>query len=217
MYTIDLVRHAESEWVEKADKMAIPVFGGRMLKVPLSNRGREQARAFGRYLEPQRVQPREFFSSKAVRAVETHTCAAEASARLKRAKLRQQEHFIEGSWGEWEGQPRSIADEPRYAQELLRLGFDFRPPGGESFRDIRYRAITGMIGAVSVQPPGSRIVIYTHKNVIKSLVYRHLGWTVEQTYAAAVGILSITRFVYKNPDGFRLEFFNRPTVVLPRR
>lgn len=213
-YTIDLVRHAESAWVEKADKMSVSVFGGRMNSVPLSDLGRRQAKAFGTYRRRERFQPTAFYASPAVRATQTHNLSLETFGGVGKYTLKTLDHFMELDWGAWEGQPRSLMAESQYAVRLSVRGFDFRPPGGESFRDVRSRALTGLVNALSSQPPGAHIVVYTHKNVIKSLVYRALGWTVEKTHAANVGLLSITQLTYENPDGFRLEFFNQPTVVV---
>jgi broad specificity phosphatase PhoE len=216
MYTVDLVRHTESAWVEKADAMSVPVFGGRMLDVPLSQRGRKQARAFGEYQSEQRPHPHAFFASTAVRTVEMHELAMEAYSPSRRLPLKQLANFVELDWGEWEGQPRSILGRPQVQAQLRERGLFFRPPGGESFRDVRQRALVGLVNILSSQPPGSRIVVFTHKNVIKSLVSQALGWTVQQTFEANVLLGSVTRLHYKNPDGFRFEFFNRSTPATPR-
>lgn len=214
MYTVDLVRHGESMWVEKADKMKEPVFGVREPNDPLSKRGAEQAKAFGRYLRLQTWQPRAFLASPYRRTAQTYTRAMEAYGDATPHSFSTDGHFAELYWGDLEGQPRSIMKQPWFQAQLQQQGLSFTPPNGESFRDVRHRALVGLVNRLSAQPTGSRVVVFTHKNVIKSLVFRAMGWNAEQTFAANVGLLSMTRFTYTQGGGFTLEFFNRPTVVM---
>lgn len=83
--------------------------------------------------------------------------------------------LIETDWGEWEG--CKLGDlRDRFGSEMAELearGLDFRPPGGESPRDVqrRLRPWLERIGA-----DGRPRVAVCHKGVIRALVALATGW-----------------------------------------
>jgi broad specificity phosphatase PhoE len=81
----------------------------------------------------------------------------------------------EMSWGEWEG--RTLA-ELRVSlagsiDELEAQGLDFRPPGGESPRDVqaRVRPLLAEIAAT-----GAPTIAVTNKGVIRAVLALATGW-----------------------------------------
>lgn len=83
--------------------------------------------------------------------------------------------LIEMAWGEWEG--RNLAE---LRQELGRemaeneaRGLDFRPPGGESPRDVQER-LKPLLDEI-----GERTILVTHKGVLRALYALARGWTME--------------------------------------
>ncbi len=78
----------------------------------------------------------------------------------------------EQHWGDWEGLTleQIKADSPVKLQELMKLGWDFRPPGGESRRELLQRVLASL-KKHSDRRPGENLLIISHLGVIKSLLY----------------------------------------------
>lgn len=82
--------------------------------------------------------------------------------------------LIETDWGAWEGLATELTH-PR-ADRLgaqLGRGLDFRPPGGESPRDVQAR-LTALFADLA--PRGGLFVGVTHKGVIRAALSLALGW-----------------------------------------
>lgn len=79
----------------------------------------------------------------------------------------------EQQFGQWTGKYwRDIPeDELRQAEAL---GWEFRPPGGESRLDVRQRAEHALIDAARTAP-GRNVLVVTHQGVIKAVLYHLLG------------------------------------------
>jgi probable phosphoglycerate mutase len=107
-------------------------------------------------------------SSPLTRALET--------ARLLRLEPRPEPRLIEMDWGEWEG--RTLAQLRVKLGEGMALnearGLDFRPPGGESPRDVQER-LRPLLRRLS----GPTIAI-THKGVLRALYALATGWNMQR-------------------------------------
>jgi probable phosphoglycerate mutase len=83
--------------------------------------------------------------------------------------------LIEMDWGAWEGQ--TLADlRAAPGMEFERneaLGLDFRPPGGESPREVRERVRPWLARAATSSVP---IVAVTHLGVLRVIVAAATGW-----------------------------------------
>ncbi len=83
--------------------------------------------------------------------------------------------LIEMDWGEYEG--RRLADLRREAGESLAAnearGLDFRPPGGESPRDVQKRLSDWLPVAAKSDRD---MVAVTHKGVIRAFYALATGW-----------------------------------------
>jgi probable phosphoglycerate mutase len=97
------------------------------------------------------------------------------TARLLRLDPEPEPRLIEMDWGEWEG--RSLADLRAELGDALaaneRRGLDFRPPGGESPRDVQER-----LRPLLREMRGPTIAI-THKGVVRALYALASGWTMQ--------------------------------------
>jgi probable phosphoglycerate mutase len=79
----------------------------------------------------------------------------------------------EQKYGDWTG--KCVADlRGKGLEEQVALGWDFRPPGGESRDEVFGRAERTIIEAAR-HWPGKNILTVTHEGVVKALVYRLLG------------------------------------------
>jgi probable phosphoglycerate mutase len=113
-------------------------------------------------------EPTEWISSPLARAVETATIVGGRMPRIERA-------LIEMDWGEWEGE-RLDALGARYGEAYVanaRRGLDFRPPGGESPREVMARLDRWIASLETRRPP---IVAVTHNGVLRALLAIVTGW-----------------------------------------
>ena len=82
--------------------------------------------------------------------------------------------LTEMAWGEWEG--RRLSDLREQLGEAMReneaRGLDFRPPSGESPRDVQARLRPLIAGLTE------RTVFVTHKGVLRALYALATGWTM---------------------------------------
>ena len=176
-----VIRHAPTTWNA----------AGRIqghTDVPLSGDGRG---ALARRRLPERFGACRVHSSPLARAVETAALLGLEAPVLDR-------RLMEMDWGEWEGMTRAsvtAADPGGVARNEAR-GPDFRPPGGESPREIQARIIDWAMSAAAGSPPGvvrnhhdpagdvagsaaagsPHVVAVTHKGVIKALLGLAHGW-----------------------------------------
>ena len=155
---VALVRHGRTAWTD-ARRMQ-----GRA-DIPLSEAGRAQVAA---WRLPASLSGARVVASPLARAIET--------ARLLAGTEPEVAHeLVEMDWGAWEGR---TFDElraelgPVYAVAEA-LGVDYRPPRGESPRDVQVRVLR-WFARVSVEP--GPILAVTHNGVLRALVARLTGW-----------------------------------------
>jgi len=94
----------------------------------------------------------------------------------------------EMDWGKWTGYSVSELKTafPDQWSEQTALEWDFRPPGGESFRDVWQRGID-VLREASGTWPGENILVVTHEGVIKSILYHKT--TLSDLIANGQGLL----------------------------
>ena len=155
MTTLVVLRHARTEWNERG------LMQGRR-DVPLSPAGR--AEAAGWTLRDFTVD--RWLSSPLLRA--TQTAALVAGHAIVEPAL------IEMHWGEWEGFTLD-ALRARHGEAFVAnagRGLDFRPPGGESPREV-----AGRIAAwIATLPRQGTMAAVTHNGVIRAMLSLATGW-----------------------------------------
>jgi probable phosphoglycerate mutase len=160
---VAFVRHGSTAWNEQRRMQ------GRR-DIPLSESGKAEVGAWRLPAD---------LALGATGAVQWHSSplrrAIETAQILSGATPREEPALIEMDWGDWEG----------YGLDELRLrfgdafarneaaGLDFRPPGGESPRDVRDR-IVGWLGEVATR--GAPVVAVTHKGVLRAVLAAATGW-----------------------------------------
>lgn len=167
---IALLRHAPTAW------NAARRLQGRT-DVPLSPAGRALA---GQWRLPalpgRRWAERAWISSPLRRCRETATLMLRSMSRsMDVPPLELDERLIERSFGDWEGD--TLADlRRRYGarmQEWEAKGWDFRPPGGESPRDVLHRSMDLLRERL---PHGQDLTCITHRSVLRALYAHARGW-----------------------------------------
>lgn len=158
MTTVVLIRHGPTEW-NAAGRVQ-----GRT-DVPLSANGR--ARVL-QWRVPDEVRNYDWASSPLLRARQT-------AALLGAAQPAIEPRLSEMSWGSWEGQTLD-ALHVHYGDALIAnesRGLDFRPPGGESPREVGARVRSWLAErALSGRPA----IAITHKGVVRATMALATGW-----------------------------------------
>jgi probable phosphoglycerate mutase len=215
-----LIRHGQSlanVLFPEADAQELmeTALSGRDAEVPLTDLGQEQARAIGRWLTalPEERRPETIVTSPYLRAKETWRLAAEASG-LETPAPRTDDRLVDRLLGELEMMTRA-AVAARFPGEAARLAeagmWEYRPPGGESFADIRAR-LTSFLADLNREHAGRRVVVVAHDAVVlmTRAVIEDLDWdelaAVEKS-AGSVRNASISRFV-NDGNSLKLDRYN---------
>ena len=212
-----LVRHGESMG-NVADAHAQQAKAGwleldvRDPDVPLSDTGRSQAEALGKWLAelPEDQRPTAALSSPFKRAL---TTAELATANLG-IRVRTDERLRERDFGAFDGMTGTgIRDQfPDEAKRRDLLGkFYYRPPGGESWADVALR-IRSVLATEGLRYDCERLLIVAHQAVI--MVFRYvLEELTEQELLTVdkeeqVANASLTRYDRDADGNLRLTSFN---------
>jgi probable phosphoglycerate mutase len=158
-----LIRHAATLWNEKK------MIQGR-LDSPLSGNGRKMAAEWGRSLASfswQRIICSDLGRTRATAELINHTL---------KLPVHPDRRFREQDWGEWSG--RTLAEVKKHHKkqlsDLVRNGWAFRPPGGESRTEVLARSLAALHEAHTTWP-GESILVVCHEGIIKCLLYHLSG------------------------------------------
>jgi broad specificity phosphatase PhoE len=212
-----LVRHGESMG-NVADARAQQARAGRLEldvrdpDVPLSDTGRSQAEALGKWLAelPAEERPTAALSSPFNRAM---TTAELATADLG-IRVRTDERLRERDFGAFDGMTGAGIREqfPDEAKRRDLLGkFYYRPPGGESWSDVALR-IRSVLATEGLRYDCERLIIVAHQAVI--MVFRYVleelteQELLELDKEQQVANASLTRYDRDADGNLRLTNFN---------
>lgn len=210
-----LVRHGESSGNVARDEAEatgaeIIDIELRDVDVPLSDLGRRQARALGRWLarQHQDERPTTILSSPYVRAQQTAVEALGAAGRghddvewLLDERLREREFGVLDRLT----RPGITAREPHQAELRSFLGkFYHRPPGGESWADVGLR-VRAVLDTLRRDHVGERVLISTHQVVVLMFRYVLEAMTEADVLALShddpVAHCSVTSYVFDPSSG----------------
>lgn len=158
MTPLVLIRHGLTQWNVEGR------IQGRT-DIPLNAEGRTMVAS---YRLPPGIDGYDWVSSPLVRAVETASLLGVPGPTLE-------PRLAEMSWGEWEGMLRCDLRRdlgPAMAENEAR-GLDFRPPGGESPRELVARVSTWL---AEVARRGRPTVAVVHHGVIRGVLALATGW-----------------------------------------
>ncbi len=114
------------------------------------------------------------------------------------------ERWIELDYGELDG--LVLGEIPTATWEKWRSDLDYRPPGGETIRELGAR-VRAAADALVQQAKDRAVVVVTHVSPIKAALAWGLDVGDEVSWKAFVGQASITRFSV-GPRGVSLHSFN---------
>ena len=185
MTALLLIRHGPTVWNGE----------GRLqgqTDIPLSDAGRA---AVAQWRIPEEFRGYAMIVSPLQRCVETAgmLCCTLTAPPTPRCDPR----LVETSWGDWEGR---TLDELRASEGGAMAvnegrGLDFRPPGGESPRDVqdRVRPVLAEIAAA-----GKPTIAVIHRGVMRAIYALATGWDMRDKPAH--------RLLHKMPHGHALLF-----------
>lgn len=105
------------------------------------------------------------------------------------AEVRIDDRFVELDYGEWEARP--VADVAAESWVAWRDDPDFRPPGGETLRELGRRVRQGL-DDLAPEAAERRIAVVCHVSPIKAAVAWALGVGDEITWRMWVGPASVS-------------------------
>lgn len=158
MSLLVLIRHGATDW--NAERR----LQGRADR-PLSAAGQAAVR---RWRLPPLLDGAVWMTSPLARARQTAALLGQGGCAIEPA-------LVEMDWGGWEGRTREelIAEAGIAAVDRNPLGRDFRPPGGESPREVWARLRPWVSTAASAGVP---VAVVTHRGVIRALYAEAIGW-----------------------------------------
>jgi len=186
-----LIRHGENDWVG-AKRLA-----GRTPGVHLNAMGRQQATDLANVLGTQPIAA--VYSSPLERCMET----AHPLATVRGLSVRPAEGIIEVDYGEWRGgELKELAQKPEW-QAVQHYPSQFCFPGGETLREVQFRAV-GFVEELRVRHPDQAVAVFSHGDVIRTTVAHYLGVPIDLFQRVAISTASISV----------LAFFNQRPMVL---
>ena len=187
----------------------------RDMDVPLSDAGREQAAALGRWLGHGEVgpPPDRVLASPYLRARQTAGIALEVAGWSAELRPGLDERLRDREMGSFEGLTWSglQAELPALAAQRERLGkFYQRPPGGEAWTDVLLRLRS--FDQTLQQGVGERVMVFAHDIVVLLLCYLYEELDEHAVLALGenqpIANASITTFVREGPR-LRLESYSQ--------
>jgi len=156
--TLIFVRHGET--AHNAQRR----FQGQT-NIPLSARGREQARAAAEALRTEAIT--HLYSSDLARAYQT----AEAIAAAQQLPIVADERLREFHFGSWEGLTwdEIVAKTPGLALDAWRQPRYYTPPGGESFETVVAR-VRAFLDEVRELPDDAVVAVVAHAGVLHAAI-----------------------------------------------
>ena len=184
MTRLALLRHADTAW------SAAGRIQGRA-DVPLLNRTS---------LEISSCKEMRVVTSPLSRCVQT-------AALLGAADAPREPRIIEMDWGEWEGRTLSELRRELGASmaENEARGLDFRPPGGESPREVVGR-IKPWLREIAVAAVPTLAV--THRGVIRAILAEATGWDMRGKPPAKLDWQAVHFFILDPQGGPKVERLN---------
>ncbi|WP_207478354.1 histidine phosphatase family protein [Arenibaculum pallidiluteum] len=173
-----LVRHAATDWIGRG-------LAGRT-EIGLSAEGSDQARRLAPRLAA--LRPDLALSSPRRRCLDTAAPMAERTGLL----VGPVPGLDEVDFGSWTGAAfEALRDDPAWqAWNANRSGA--RCPGGESMAEAQLRAI-GLCQRLSIEQPDARIVLFSHADIIRSVLAFWLGMPLDLLLRLDIDPASVSR------------------------
>lgn len=197
MATLVLIRHASTAETGRS-------LSGRIPGIPLSDKGREEARALAARLAE--VAFARIISSPIQRCIETlgPILATRTAGVAARPEIEIDERLAEVDYGDWSGRElKLLAKEPLWAT-VQRQPSAMQFPGGEALAAAAARGIAAVRAHAAMADAGDVMLAASHGDLIKAIVADALGTPLDLFQRISIDPASITVIRYGD---------ERPTVV----
>ena len=205
MIHLYFVRHAES-----LSNINHHLIGGRSNHIPLTDKGRLQAKKLGKRLKKSPITMDLIATSSAVRACDTAKIMCE-NAKIDFGNVTVSDDLLELSQGDWEGMVRKDVYTPEMLDSINNNNWLHKAPNGESQKEVEER----MFGWIeqNVLPSyeaGKKLhcVIVTHGNAIRCLFRKIMESSSTMTHKIKLDNTSITKFRYGGPGEWFFDYLN---------
>ncbi|MDP5170863.1 MAG: histidine phosphatase family protein [Bacteroidia bacterium] len=193
MLSLYLIRHAES-----LGNVNHHLVGGQSNHYALSERGEQQSHLLGQRFATEGLTFDALYSSTAVRTQSTAQISCSYLPNVPDLRLRPE--LLELSQGDWEGKVRTEIYTPEQLTIVRADPYDFRPPNGESQRDVEarmYRWLEGVAATHGQSEQPTVVGAYTHGFAIKTLLRGLMQSTPTMTYRTIIHNTSLTVLYYE--------------------
>lgn len=161
---VALLRHGKTVWNEEKRIQG-------HTNSPLSVKGAQLVHKWGKFLNTLSID--RIISSDLGRVKET---TAIIQQHIDDIPVEFDSSLREQYWGEWEG--KTFAElkefEGKELAKQIAVGWNFRPPGGESRLEVLQR-ILPVIESLTSRFPGEQILLVSHEGIVKSILYHLAG------------------------------------------
>ena len=196
---IFLVRHGQTSFnIQKRIQGRKPV--------PLDSVGMAQAKRAGNQLK--KILFDCVYVSPLARAAQT----AEAITKYHKTKKVKANWLSERDFGRIEGMTHKelIKIIPDIEQQLQRKGIDWRPPGGETVRELQIRTVKNFNKCIKKHKLDETILMISHGGTIRSIVHQLHGGRPEHIFhTRAPENAEIVEICY---DGKKFKIKRKPTL-----
>lgn len=193
---LHLFRHGESDINTKKG-----AFGGRQNESPLTDKGFEQARSLGKFIQEREIVPTSVYSSPAERAHQTGYHALDAAGIS--IPIIPAPELQELDRGVWTGRMRQdIENDPAIVAAMNQLGMAYKPEGDESMDDAFQRVVgwaNSIIDPSYTPEDPQRVFAFAHSNIIGCMVAAASG--IERHYIDAIPIGYASMSVFSHANG----------------
>lgn len=186
-----LIRHGESTG------NILPDIVGQGSDEELTKRGKDQAKALGRYLAINNVSFDNIYCSSYTRAHQTAKIACkEFTDQFPGIVFELREH----SSGDMRGSKRSEILTPELIEEMQEKGMLFKYPNGESFYDVQQRMMDWLYYLILSNPnmEGKSVGIFSHGTAIKCLLQHIMQFDQRMTWRLNLDNTSMSIIELKN-------------------
>jgi len=196
MIDLYLIRHAKSEANETPHLIT-----GRSNHSPLSEKGERQAHLLGERFRDEGITFDDVYSSTAVRTQETAKIVCSYIG-FSLDGIVANDDFLELDQGDWVGRDRNEIYTPEVLQKINSNNWQFRPPNGESQKEVEDRMYARIEQDVLQQVDQDlRVAVFGHGMAIKCFLRRVMEFTPNITYRIWIKNTGITQLHYKE-DGW---------------
>lgn len=183
MTTVLLIRHGENNMVGKR-------LAGRLPDVHLNDHGKQQAQRLAEVLC--KAPLKALYSSPLERAVET----AQPLAQMLGLEIQLAPGLVELGYGDWQGRTLKQLSRFRLWKVVQEKPSEMRFPGGESFIEVRDRAVAEIERIVAAHEEKDLVACFSHGDIIRLAVSHFLGMPLDvfQRIGADPASISVIHF-----------------------